>query len=124
TFAITQALKLNLLPEQVRIEQGMSSNQQAYDLFLQGRDLSYQRNPQALQRAISFLEQAIALDPNFALAKAQLYVVYVLSEFYGELSAEKVNPAIKDLFSDLLVSESVFPLKLTVIANHIERTEN
>ena len=124
TFAITQALKLNLLPEQVRVEQGMSSNQQAYDLFLQGRDLSYQRNPQALQRAISFLEQAIALDANFALAKAQLYVVYVLSEFYGELSAEKVNPAIKDLFSDLLVSESVFPLKLTVIANHIERTEN
>lgn len=124
TFAITQALKLNLLPEQVRVEQGMTSNQQAYDLFLQGRDLSYQRNPQALQRAKSFLEQAIALDPNFALAKAQLYIVYVLSEFYGELAAEKVNPAIKDLFSDLLVSESVFPLKLTVIANHIERTEN
>jgi TolB-like protein len=124
TFAITQALKLNLLPEQVKVEQGMTSNQQAYDLFLQGRELSYQRNPQALQRAVSFLEQAIALDPNFALAKAQLYIVYVLSEFYGELAAAIVKPAIKDLFSDLLVSEAVFPLKLTVIANHIERTEN
>jgi hypothetical protein len=51
TFAITQALKLNLLPEQVEYEAGMSTNPEAYELFIQARELGYQRTPDALQQA-------------------------------------------------------------------------
>ena len=124
TYAITQALKLNLLPEQVKIEQGMTANQQAYDLFLKGRDLGYQRNASALNQARDYLEQAIALDPDFALAKAQLYVVYILEASHGDMDFQHSLNASKELYLELLASEQEFPLKLTVFANYMTETEN
>ncbi|GAA0853604.1 hypothetical protein [Aliiglaciecola litoralis] len=124
TYAITQALKLNLLPEQVKVEQGMTANQQAYDLFLKGRDLGYQRNASALNQARDYLEQAIELDPDFALAKAQLYVVYNLAAEHGDMDYQHSLSEAKELYLELLASEHEFPLKLTVFANYIMQTEN
>ncbi|MGS2721491.1 hypothetical protein [Paraglaciecola aestuariivivens] len=124
TYAITQALKLNLLPEQVKAEQGMTSNQQAYDLFLKGRDLGYQRNASALNQARDYLEQAIELDPDFALAKAQLYIVYSLGASHGDMNRQKANQSMRELFQQLLATEQEFPLKLLVFAEFLNVDES
>ncbi|MGS2721490.1 hypothetical protein [Paraglaciecola aestuariivivens] len=124
TYAITQALKLNLLPEQVKAEQGMTSNQQAYDLFLKGRDLGYQRNASALNQARDYLEQAIELDPDFALAKAQLYVVYVLAMEHGDMDYQKGVAAGKELYWELLASKQEFPLKFIVFGHQVAQVQN
>lgn len=113
TFAITQALKLNLLPEQVEQEFGMTSNPQAYELFIQGRELGYQRTPEALQRAAIRLNQALDLDDDFYLARAQLYSVYELGGDYGGFSPQKRESEKERLFWALLKGPD-FPLKQLV----------
>ena len=119
TFAITQALKLNLLPEQVEHEAGMTTNPDAYELFIQGRELAYQRTSESIEQAADLLQQAIKLDPQFYLAKAQLYMVYTFGIQYGGFTAEVRQAETERLFWELLAAPD-FPLKTLVMANQAE----
>src|SRR6266487_1738868 len=72
---IADALRATLSPqEKVRVETKPTDNTDAYVLYLQGRE--YQTRPdnflQDFRTAAQLFEQAIALDPNFALAHARL----------------------------------------------------
>jgi TolB-like protein/DNA-binding SARP family transcriptional activator len=80
TAALSGALGLVVQPPAGR---SMTSNKFAYDLYLQGRALIARMFGEGiLEKAIDFLEQAVALDPKFvgawvALAEAhQLVAVY------------------------------------------------
>ncbi len=80
TAALSGALGLVVQPPAGR---SMTSNKVAYDLYLQGRALIARMFGEGiLDKAIDFLEQAVALDPKFveawvALAEAhQLVAVY------------------------------------------------
>ncbi|MCL1142833.1 hypothetical protein [Shewanella gaetbuli] len=119
TYAITQALKLNLLPEQVNHEAGMTTNSEAYELFLEGRELSYQRTPESIQQAAELLQQAITLDDQFYLAKAQLYMVYALANSRGGFSLDEQQAERERLFWELLIAPN-FPFKFMVMASHAE----
>ncbi|KXI26823.1 hypothetical protein AX660_03385 [Paraglaciecola hydrolytica] len=119
TYAITQALKLNLLPDQVEHEAGMTSNPEAYELFIQGRELAYRRSSDSLEQAADILQQAIELDPQFYLAKAQLHVVYGLALFYGGFTEELRQSETERLFWELLAAPD-FPLKTLVMATQAE----
>jgi TolB-like protein len=71
---IADALRATLSPqEKVRVETKPTDNTDAYVLYLQGRE--YQTRPdnflQDFRTAAQLFEQAIALDPNFALAHAR-----------------------------------------------------
>ena len=73
--SIADSLQATLSPqEKARVETKPTSNADAYVLYLRGRD--YQRRPdnllQDFQTAINFYDQAIKLDPKFALAHARL----------------------------------------------------
>ena len=73
--SIADSLQATLSPqEKARVETKATSNADAYVLYLRGRD--YQRRPdnllQDFQTAINFYDQAIKLDPKFALAHARL----------------------------------------------------
>ncbi|GGW74313.1 tetratricopeptide repeat protein [Alteromonas halophila] len=120
TYAITQALKLNLLPGDVSHEVGMTSDPEAYELFVQGRELQYQRNPEALQQAARLLQQAIALDEQFHLARAQLYMVYRLATDYGGFTITEQDEN-KDRLLWPLFSAPNFPLKFLVLADYAEK---
>ena len=72
---IAQALRATLTPEEkIRVEQKPTQNADAYVLYL--RALPYEQGPDTLlqdyKRAVQLYSQAIALDPNFALAHAHL----------------------------------------------------
>ena len=53
-----------------------TSNPEAYRLYLEGRQLWYGRTPEGLLKSIDLFQQAIAADPNYALAYAGLADTY------------------------------------------------
>ncbi len=72
---IAEALRAKLTPEEkIRVEQKPTQNAAAYVLYL--RALPFEQGPDTLlqdyKRAEQLYRQAIALDPNFALAHAHL----------------------------------------------------
>ena len=66
-------------------EKRYTPNEEAYRLYLQGAALSgSKRNAEKIRKAIGFFEQAIAIDPNFALAYAELGSAHNFFAFKGE----------------------------------------
>lgn len=66
TAALADALGIFIQPPFVR---GMTANKSAYDLYLQGRSLCTRLfGDGVLDKAVELLDQAVALDPNFAQA--------------------------------------------------------
>ena len=45
-----------------------TTNEEAYRLYLQGKNLTMKRNQADAKKAVEYFEQAIQLDPNYALA--------------------------------------------------------
>lgn len=69
-----------------------TTNLEAYELYLKGRHYWYQRSSAALRAAIQCFEQAIKLDPNYAIAYAGLADCYPVVRFYGYMSADAARP--------------------------------
>jgi adenylate cyclase len=83
TRQIVDVLKVKLLPtDQIALTKGRIPNIAAHDLALKGRDLHMQlffqpENPRAIfEKAVDCYEQAIALDPGYALPHAGLSLIY------------------------------------------------
>jgi serine/threonine protein kinase/Tfp pilus assembly protein PilF len=67
-LSIAQALRVTLTPQEAKkILRKPTENPQAYDFYLRGRNYTRQQN---LDFALQMFEQAIKLDPRFALAYA------------------------------------------------------
>jgi TolB-like protein/Tfp pilus assembly protein PilF len=65
----------------------------AYHLYLQGRFQWNKRTQDGFAKAVAFLQQAIAVDPAYALAHAALADVHILQGVYGHRSPHDVFPA-------------------------------
>jgi len=59
-----------------------TSDTTAYELYLKGRSVWSKRGGENLRQAIAFYEQAIARDPNYALAYSGLAEAYVILPIY------------------------------------------
>lgn len=59
-----------------------TDNVEAYQLYLKGRFFWNKRTPEGLRKGIEYFEQAIKLDPNYALAYAGLADSYALHDLY------------------------------------------
>ena len=82
--AITAAIGTALgIAMRVPLVPGMTHSPQAYDLYLQGRALSFKLfGNGVLDTAVTLLEQAVALDPDFAEAWLLLGEVHQLIGIY------------------------------------------
>ena len=69
-----------------------TKNLEAYELYLKGRHLANQRLPVTVRQAIKAFEEAIKLDPEFALAYSGLADCYGILRVYGWVSAEDSRP--------------------------------
>ena len=54
------------------LEKRYTTNEEAYRLYIQGTVLADKRNQIDVRKAIEYFEQAVRLDPNYALAYARL----------------------------------------------------
>ncbi len=86
--AIADQLKVTL---GVGVKQA-TKNLEAYELYLKGRHLANQRLPVTVRQAIKSFEEAIQLDPDFALAYSGLADCYGVLRVYGWISAEEGGP--------------------------------
>ncbi len=70
---IAEALRITLSPqEREALAEKPTENLQAYDLFLRGKSYARRLTRQDLEFAAQMLENAVALDPEFALGYAAL----------------------------------------------------
>jgi TolB-like protein len=94
TIADTLQAKLTGAERQLIAAQP-TSDTTAYELYLKGRLLWSKRGGENLRQAIAFYEQAIARDPNYALAYAAMAEAYVLLPFYAGTAQGEVFPKAK-----------------------------
>ncbi|HEX7421816.1 MAG TPA: protein kinase [Thermoanaerobaculia bacterium] len=74
---ISDALRGHLTPaEQGRISRPSTRNPEAYKRYLEGRYFWNKRTPDSIKKSIDLFEQAIAIDPQFALAYTGLADAY------------------------------------------------
>jgi len=69
---------------------------EAYELYLKGRHLWHQRSPATLRAAIKSFEDAIQLDPQYALAYSGLADSYGILQFYGWMPPEEGRKPARD----------------------------
>jgi eukaryotic-like serine/threonine-protein kinase len=81
---ITSNLRLKLSgAEQGRINKHYTDNPEAYQLYLKGVYFSNKRTEEGLRKGIDYFNQAISVDPNYALAYSGLADSYaLLGNFY------------------------------------------
>jgi len=93
TRDITENLKLKLSgAQQNLVAQRPTQNSEAYQLYLQGRFYWNRRTSGGLNRAIDYFQQAIAKDPNYALAYSGLAdSYYALARNSGVLSPKEAG---------------------------------
>ena len=80
TRRIVDALKVTLSPaEKARLADSETSNIDAYDCVLRGREfmLGKEKNRETFEQSIKFFKRALELDPNYSQAYAALGLAYM-----------------------------------------------
>jgi eukaryotic-like serine/threonine-protein kinase len=98
---IAREITNNLRPtltgmEQSRMNKQYTANPNAYQLYLKGRFYWNKRTPADFQKAITFFEQAIEQDPNYALAYSGLADSYTLLTAYSNEPPRQLMPKAKE----------------------------
>ena len=86
TLAVMRAMRVKLTEgEQAALWQrkGLTNNLEAFEKYLQGREYSIQGTARANDKARQLYEEAIALDPGFAMAYAGLAFTHVADALWG-----------------------------------------
>ncbi len=84
TRDISQALRLKVTDDKwERLSKLRTDNAEAFQLYLKGRGFLNKRTKKGYIKATDCFEQAIELDPGFALAYSGLADTYILYDFYG-----------------------------------------
>jgi serine/threonine-protein kinase len=102
---VAKSLRAKLTPEEnARIEQKATNNPEAYALYLKGTEVLRRPAVSAarMEEGQHYFEQAIALDPNFALAHARLSQIHTRialffdpSQFHNERGRTEAEEALR-----------------------------
>ena len=103
--------KVYIEEEHKRLGKHSTKNPEAFQAFLIGRHFRNMRTAEGYQKAIDSFEEAIKLDPTYALAHAALADSYVTYDFFGilppwETSTKAKAAALKALMIDDTLAEA------------------
>ena len=110
--AIADEIQVQLTPqEEARLTQPRPENPEAHEAYLMGRYYWNMRTAEGLQKSITYLQHAIAIDPDYALAYAALSDSYHVLPELTSVSASEAFPkartaALKALELDNSLSEA------------------
>jgi TolB-like protein len=83
--AVAESLKVTLLGTDSSAQASATDNAEAHNAYLQGHFYLVRRNVEDFRKAISYYDQAIQLDPNYALAYAERAEAWAfLGDFTGQ----------------------------------------
>jgi eukaryotic-like serine/threonine-protein kinase len=90
---ISKKLQMKLTPkESKQMANGSTQNSDAYQAYLRGRYAYNLRTPDSLRRSLQDFQQAIDLDPNYALAYVGLADTYNVVTGYGVMAPNEAYP--------------------------------
>lgn len=93
---IAQKLELKLSGDESKgITKKYTNSNEAYQLYLKGGYSFSKRTKDDMQHAIEYFQQAITIDPNFALAYARISETYASMPAYPYLSPNEAFPKAK-----------------------------
>src|SRR6184192_2479203 len=85
--AVAESLRVTLLGSEEKATQMATDSVEAHNAYLQGHFYSVRRNTEDYRKAIDYFDQAIQLDPNYALAYAERSEVWtVMGDLTGQRS--------------------------------------
>ena len=93
--AITEKLQLKLSGDEKGLSKKYTNNNEAYQLYLKGRYHFAKRTREDVFKSIDYYQQAIRIDPNFALAYARVAEAYTQTPMYPYLSPQEAMPRAK-----------------------------
>jgi serine/threonine-protein kinase len=105
SIAIAEALKVKLAPVQERRMPTLP----AYDAYLRYRSYQWKFTPEASQRSKACLEQALALDPEFALPYVGLADYHLALAAVGGIPANDAMPRARELAQRALAIDPDLP---------------
>jgi TolB-like protein/Tfp pilus assembly protein PilF len=90
--AIAGQVQAKLIPESRHARRAQTHDVDAYDLYLRGRYYFNQLNRTGFSRAIGYFEQAVARDPDYALAYVGLAETYAILPINCEALVPEIHP--------------------------------
>jgi pentatricopeptide repeat protein len=94
-LAITEQLKVTLFKKDIEnITKTSTRNAEAYELYLKGM-FHLNRRGSSILTGLQYFEQAIAIDPNYALAYAGYADANFLAAFYGFFPGKEIMQKVK-----------------------------
>lgn len=82
-------------PEKANLRRADTANPQAYEMYMRGIFFWNKRSEDGLRKAVSYFEQAIALDPNYALAYAGLASALNPMGYRGYSAPQYIRPRMR-----------------------------
>ena len=93
--SIAERLKVTLKGDHQPLVKAGTDNLEAYQCYLKGRALAYQRG-RGLQQGAEYLKRAVALDSTYALAWAELAAACIPLPWYSLMRPEEIFPQAKE----------------------------
>jgi len=117
---IASKLQLRLSGEgELKLAKNYTENNDAYQLYLKGRFHFAKRNKADVERSIEYFKQAIALDPNFALAYARLADSYNGMTAYPYMAPKEAIPLAKTAANRAIEIDPSLAEAHTALANSL-----
>lgn len=121
---ISKSLKLRLTgADEKRLGKRYTENPEAYQLYLKGRYYWNKRTGADIRKGIDYFEQAIAKDPNYALAYAGLAYSYLVLPGYTDVSSLSVDQKAKEAATTALSLDDSLAEAHAALANAAWRFE-
>jgi serine/threonine protein kinase/Flp pilus assembly protein TadD len=87
---IAQQIRVQLTPQQeAQLSTNRSLQPEAHEAFLKGKYFANRLNPDGLEKAIHYFNDAISADPTYGLAYAEMAETYCWATAYGLLSSQE-----------------------------------
>ncbi len=94
---VSSKLKIKLSgADEQKLMKNYTQNAEAYKLYLQGRFYANKRTPKDSRKAIECFQQAVSIDPNYAIAYAAMGISYAYLTIYGNDPASETFPKARE----------------------------
>ena len=107
--AVAGSLRLKLTnSEQQQLAKRYTDNVEAYQLYLKGRFHIFKLTPPEIQKGMAYFQQAIEIDPNYALAYVGISDAYRSFALSGETPPTEVMPKARAAVNKALEIDPAF----------------
>ena len=121
--AVAQAFGIELsVDEQRQISSLPTENMAAYEAYLMGKHLLAKRTIPAMTESAEFFQQAITLDPDYALAYVGLADAFYVLEWWGDSPSEELLVKSRDALDRALELDDSLGEAYASLGAHLEFT--